>query len=436
MGALMSTILTNLRRSVSAALRGSRVAVLVLGLAASIGMGLWFRVEWAVRAEARAARRAVAAGRFPEAEAPIGRWLAARPHVAEAHFLKAQVAFGRERPQEAIVELAKARSLGHPAPPIDRLEAILRVRAGRYAEAEPILRRILEQATGPDAEVEEALARTYLETYDFPAASAVLDRWMRDVPQDPKPYLWRVEVDERLDPGPAKSIADFREALRRDPHLDRARLGLADKLRSIHRHAEAAADYSAYLARRPDDPAALVGAGLTALESGDEVAAQRLLDRALELAPAAPSALRGRARLALRRGEPAAALAWLDRAIRVQPHEVEIHYERAICLAQLGRRDEARAEQAAVKRLRQDDDAREKIQHALVRDPRNIALQAEIARWLVGHGHEEEGCRWARKIVGEQPRHPEANRLLADYHERQGQAGLANFYRLQAAPSR
>jgi Flp pilus assembly protein TadD len=432
----MSTTGSGVRRTVFSARRGARVAALLIALTILSGVVLWIRAEWAVWSEARAARRAFAAGRLAEAEARIDRWLTARPGSGEAHFLKAWFAFCSERPQVAIDELARARSLGYPAPSLDRLDAIVRARARRYTEAEPVLRRILAQSVSPDPEVEEALAQVYLETYHFQAAAAVLDRWMRGAPLDPKPYLWRIEIDERLNPDPALKIANYRAALERDPYLDKARLGLADELRKLHRHAEAALEYATYLAHRPDDPAGLLGAGLTALESGDEAAAQGYLDRALKLAPNDPDAQDGRARLALRRGEASTALAGFDRALALQPHDVQFHYHRALCLARLGRRDEARAEQATAERLRRDEAELVKIQQALVRDPNNIAMQTTVARWLYEHGHQDEGLRWARKIVSERPADPEANRLLADYHQRRGEAGLAKYYQIQADGAR
>jgi hypothetical protein len=54
----------------------------------------------------------------------------------------------------------------------------------------------------------------------------------------------------------------------------------------------------------------------------------------------------------------------------------------------------------------------------------------------MANGHEEEGLRWAELVVRERPDHAPTNRLLADYFDRRGQSGLANYYRLHASPSR
>ncbi len=416
--------------------RGLRVVVAVAVTIALAAAGVLIRGEVAARSAARAARRALADRRFAEAEVALGRWLRARPRSAEAHYLKARVALGLGRPQEVVDGLARARALGYPAAHVDRLDAIVRAQAGRYAEAEPVLRRVLEGSRAPDPEASEALARVYLQTYQFRAAAAVIDRWIREAPDDAKPYLWRTEVNTRLKSDQSAQVRDYRAALERDPSLDRARLGLADELRLSGRGDEAGPVYASYIARKPGDPAGHLGAGLVALDRGDEAGAIPHLDRTLELDPADTAALSARAAIAGHQGEHAAALALLDRAVRIHPRDVEIRHRRGLCLARLGRHDEARVEQEVAARLREDDLRFDKLQKALIANPANPGLQGEVARWLIEHGHEEEGLRWARKILGERPNDPEANRLMAEYHERGGNPGLMNYYRLQAkAPS-
>jgi hypothetical protein len=53
---------------------------------------------------------------------------------------------------------------------------------------------------------------------------------------------------------------------------------------------------------------------------------------------------------------------------------------------------------------------------------------------MFDHAQDDEGARWAGRILGERPGDPDASRLLADYYDRRGEAGLANFHRLQAGP--
>ncbi|WP_165247661.1 tetratricopeptide repeat protein [Paludisphaera soli] len=404
-------------------------AVLAVGIVAA---GVMIRGELRVMNSADAARRATADARFSEAEAALERWIAARPRAAEPHFLLARVAVALGRPQEAIARLHRARALGHPAGPVDRLDAILRARAGRHAEAEPVLRQVLAGSDAPDPEAAEALARVYLETFDLRAAAEVLERWIRDAPRDATPYLWRTEIASRLDGDQLARVRDFSAALERDPTLDRARLGLADALRLAGRPDEAEEDYEAYIARRPDDPAGHRGAGLNALDRGDQAEAIRRLDRASALDPADASTLSARAGVSLRLGDFAGALAMLDRAVLANPHDVEIRHRRGLCLDRLGHPGEARAEHDAAARLRDDERRLSELRRSLVRDPKNREIQGQIARWMIEHDHEEEGIRWARNVLRDRPDHASTHRVLAAYYDRSGQPGLANFHRLQA----
>jgi Flp pilus assembly protein TadD len=102
----------------------------------------------------------------------------------------------------------------------------------------------------------------------------------------------------------------------------------------------------------------------------------------------------------------------------------------------LGRDDEAAAERAASARLREELRQLDELKSRLIDRPNDAEIETEIARWMIGHGRGADGARWAEKVVRDHPGHPEANRLLAEYHERAGNAGRANYYRLNAAGDR
>jgi Flp pilus assembly protein TadD len=406
------------------------LALLVTALAA-VAMACFG--PWAEPSDVREARRALASGRFTEADLLLARWLKSSPISSEAHLLKGRVALALGRLPEAGEELKRAHALGHPRQGLVLLQALIASKLGRHAEAEPALRQAFTEARRPDLQLDEALAKSYIETYDLARAAAVLDRWARDFPRDPKPYLWRAEVDSRNEKAPGAVLDDYREALRRDPALARARLGLAEELRKAHRTAEAAAEYDAYLALEPGDPAAHLGAGRNLLEQGDEAAATRHLERALALDPKNADVHKEFAEAALRRGDCTAALAHLDGAIALAPQDLPARHSRSLVLTRLGRTDEARAEQAFASRLRADLDRLNEARSRLVTSPHDRRAQVEIARWMFDHGHEEEGARWAERALQVQPDDSEVNRMLADYHQRRGEAGLANYYQLHVS---
>jgi predicted Zn-dependent protease len=125
----------------------------------------------------------------------------------------------------------------------------------------------------------------------------------------------------------------------------------------------------------------------------------------------------------------------LTRWLRAVPDacDMTVRHSRGLALMRLGRADEARAEQAAASVLRKDLDRLNEARSRLIASPTDRQSQLEIARWMFDHAHEQEGLRWAQKILVDRPDDPEAGRLLADYHQRRGDTGLANFYRLHSS---
>ena len=51
---------------------------------------------------------------------------------------------------------------------------------------------------------------------------------------------------------------------------------------------------------------------------------------------------------------------------------------------------------------------------------------------MFDHGHEDEGLKWTKEILRADPRHAPTHRMLAEYYDKQGDAGLANYHRLSA----
>ncbi len=284
-------------------------AIAVLITLAMLVAGMLSTWEWLARRELRAARRALASGRYQQAREAVGRLLRLRLRRAEAQYLRAKTAIALGRRGEYLDGLKLAEALGYPQDRLAVLRALIDAQFGRLAQARPVLARSFDEPEHgtPDLMVNEALARVDLEMYDFPHAAAVLTRWAKDAPDDPRPPWWHAELNRRRDADPDVIIADYREVLRRAPgHADALR-GIAEQLDRAHRNREAAEAYEALLAIRPDDPAAHKGAGLDAVALGDETAAVSHLDRALTLDPNNASAHLGRARstsCATRRAPP------------------------------------------------------------------------------------------------------------------------------------
>ncbi|MHC5543665.1 hypothetical protein ACYOEI_36025, partial [Singulisphaera rosea] len=113
--------------------------------------------------------------------------------------------------------------------------------------------------------------------------------------------------------------------------------------------------------------------------------------------------------------------------------DLAIRHRRSLALTRLGRTAEAEKELATEKTLRAELERLDDVRDHLIKYPKDHKAQVEVARWMFDHNLEAEGVQWAEKVLREQPGNPDASRLLAAHHERKGNAGLANFYRLQAS---
>jgi tetratricopeptide (TPR) repeat protein len=347
----------------------------ILVLMAASGLAVWVRSEVTVWNQATTARRALAEGQLDEATAAVDRWLSARPNTAEAHYLKARLAWARMDLDTVHQELSHAQQLGYPPAALAGLRGLLLARAGQTAEAEPALRQAFDSSSRLDPEVADALARLYLGAFRMGRAAEVLERWRREVPDDARSYFLQTEIDIRNGVESDIVINRFRTAIRYDPNLDCARLGLANQLRLNHRNTEAIAEYKAYLARKPDDPTGYLGAGLSALELGDEAGAINFLDRALALAPQDPVALGARATVEIRCNRSADALAYLDRAVQHDPFDHANHYQRMLILTRLGRKAEAEAEREVMDQILAEQDHFAVIHRGLERNPLDLELR-------------------------------------------------------------
>jgi tetratricopeptide (TPR) repeat protein len=388
--------------------------------------------EYVVRREANQVRTAVAERRFDDAEAPLQRWLKSNPSSAEAYYYLARVRLAGDQPNEAVEAISQARELGFERTPLDCLLAIIQARSGNYTKAEPVLLEAFLQSLEPRVEIAQELARVYLATFQIGRAEMPLERWRELAPDQGLPYLWRNEIESRKHAESDVLIQNYLEALKRDPSLDKARLGLAERLRKDHRTEEAKREYDRYLARHPQDVEALDGAGIVALESDDVDAAVRFFEAALAVQPNDTTALKELAQINLRRGRYRQACDQLRRVADLDRFDPDIHYTYARALRLSGDEARAKAETELSLRLRKEHDLLEEIRGKVLKNPGDVGLRFQIARWFLEHGRDTEGLQWTREVLRQTPGHAPTHRLLAEYYARKDNTGLANYHRSMA----
>lgn len=407
-----------------------RMILVITAVAAAVGYAVRHHNQQKLDELRRSVGSSLASRHFDEARERLDRWSSVRPSDGEPEYLRARIFVMEDRPVEALESLRRAIALGYPEEPAYQLRAVLQARAGQFDVAEPILRRAFEVSAEPRAEVAEGMARIFLETYRLSEAAHALERWMEAAPADPRPYLWRNKIDERLGAEPTVLIHNLREALERDPNLDEARLGLAEVLLKSHRVEEGEEEFAAFLARNPKSVAGNDGAGQVALLKGDLTTATQHFKTALSVDPGDAVALRELGLISLRVGDHAEAIAFLKKAVDVLPFDIEVRYTYARALKATGN-DKASTEQNTIaQRLRDEQTHLDELRQALVQRPDDVELRYEAASWLLEHGHEKEALEWTSLILQRSPEHPRTCRLLAEYHAKNGNPGLANYYRM------
>ena len=377
-------------------------------------------------------RKLFAARHYDQAREPLRRWLSAKPGSAEAHYYMGWLALAFDQPGDAIKAIEQAKKFGFDSEPIACLVAICRSRAGRINEAEPILERAFRQESEPRLEVAKEMAKIYLGTFRLVQAKEAIDRSRLVAPEDPQPYLWSNEIESRHSAEPAILIRNYRAALERDANLDKARLALAEQLSKDRHFDDAEHEYRTYLQRNPQDAAAFVGLGRNFFQRGDLDTSTEYLEAALKVDPRQPDALKELGQIDLRAGRFQKACDRLGLLAEIQPYEYDARYSLAQALKLAGDQSRSQIETEHAARLRKEQDHILKLKTNLLRHPNDPAIRFEVAKWMIENGHVQEGLNWTSEILRAEPRHGPTHRLLADYYQKQGNPGQANYHRLLA----
>jgi tetratricopeptide (TPR) repeat protein len=154
------------------------------------------------------------------------------------------------------------------------------------------------------------------------------------------------------------AIAQYREAIKIDPHLPGVHFELAEMLSQSEDADGAEKEYMAALAESPFDEKSECRLGEAALRANDTKAASDHFSRALMLQPEDVDAGLGQAEVAMAMSQPEKALPFLERASRAEPFDAVIHYRLAMVYRSLGREADSRSELAEFQKLK---DMKEKL---------------------------------------------------------------------------
>jgi tetratricopeptide (TPR) repeat protein len=280
----------------------------------------------------------------------------------------------------------------------------------------------------------EALSQGYMKTFRLPEALRCLDRWLARAPDVPQALVWRAEAALRLH-REGRALEDYRRAVALDPGRRGARRRLAELLLEASAPREALGHFERLAAEQPDEPAVLLGLARCLRQLGEPDQALPVIEKLLAERPGDPGALCERGQLELAAGRYAEAEVWLHKAVEAAPYEEEVVYNLMLCMQRLERRDEAAKWRARLDGIGADLQRLSAVVRQIPDRPHDPDLRRQAGEIMLHNGHEEEGLRWLRSALEQDPGHRPTHRALADYFDRRGEKEEAERHRrLAEAP--
>jgi predicted Zn-dependent protease len=313
----------------------------------------------------------------------------------------------------------------------ERQHALDLARKGRFADAEPTLRRLHERDP-EDLTVLIALTSGIIAGGGLLSdTEALLTRWCELQPTDPAPFRLRLTLWLGLKHYD-RALADSMKLLDLEPSNDVTRRHVVELLLVAERFEEAERECRRALARAPDDPGLIyLLASLRNLQGQRAEAIELLQPLLTRQPPYAPAlVLRGELHLQASPAEAEQAAVLLRQALDTddEHYRRSAHYQLSQALALLGKHDEA---DQVLKRTRREQEAR-RFATDSAQQPDNLALQVRAAEALLGIGEAQAAATMMQRVLSRDPGQRAAHRVLADSYEKLGQAELAQKHRRAA----
>jgi predicted Zn-dependent protease len=422
-------VFDRLRRAAST---GSRTRRALLGaLLVAAGLLAWHAVRL-TRAHLAFGRAEQALARydFPAAREHARLAGELRPRKPAVWLLAAQAARRDGDPTEATADLARYETLAGLTPE-GRLENSL-----QHAQRGEIERDVNDLMAKADArhpateQILEALAVGSVHVYNFDRAGFWLHYLLDWYPKNPVGRLIRAQMDDVLGKRD-RAAAGCRELLEDFPDHEGAKFLLAGLLFRGQQFAEAADLYEELRRKRPDHLGALLGLARCRDRMGGAEAARPLVRELEERFPENSEALLecGRFALAELRVDDAERL--LRRAVELAPNDHEVHYHLALCLERAGKGEEARGHFERFKQIEADRGRLDALLKEVVNSPRDPAPRREAGEICLRNGQASEGLRWLAGVLDLNPDDAPTHRLLADYYAAHGDGERAKAHRLR-----
>ncbi len=419
------------RARLGAALRRPRNLALVAALLALLAAGGYVGGRRLLfEQHLRAARAALDDQDCDEARPHLAACLRLRPDSAEVHFLAARGLRRAGFYDEAADHLRECQRLGGSTPDTLLEWAMLGAAQGDLPANERFLRERLDAGAPESGLILEALAQGSIHVYQLPRASRYLELLREREPENVLGLLWQgwlYEASGRQE----DALDNYRRAVRLRPRQPALRLRLALLALKRGELDEAEEHLNELRGRGYHRSEVLLALARCRVQRGDEAAARALLDTLLAESPDDSDALTERGKLALSE-DAAQAERLLRRAVTLAPQNRQALNYLQQALAQQGNAREAAEYAERLKRLEADLKRLEEVYKKMRQAPDDAGLRYEAGAICLRNGQDQEALRWLTGALQVDPSYAPAHQALAEYYDRVGQPELAAKHR-QAA---
>jgi tetratricopeptide (TPR) repeat protein len=326
-------------------------------------------------------------------------------------------------------QLDAYRTLCRGPTPEKQLEwTLIRAERGHVSEVVEYLISCLDTHHPASEQILEALMVGCVQVYQLDRGRFWLEELQKKAPKNPIGRLVRAQTMESLG-NDSVALEGYRALVADYPKYAKARASLAALMLRLRSYEEAAAQYEELRRQQPEQAQHLLGLVRCKYQPGRTEEARPLI-RQLEQQHADNSeALLVCGQFALSEERPADAERLLRRAVALAPNDQEAHEQLGVCLQQLDRLEEARQHLERAKQIEADKIRLEKVFESTVRTPVDPVPRQEAGQICLRIGQTAEGLRWLYGALEVAPDHKPTHAALADYFAAQGNVEQAERHR-------
>jgi Tfp pilus assembly protein PilF len=404
-----------------------RLLLIVVLVLIAVGLYPLGRYIWA-SSHYRSALSAIDRKDFTEARRHLDVCCREWPNSEETRFIAARTA-RRAGDLEAAQRLLKdAQRLGWVPEEIELEQSLIAVQQNDYQAYKRRLYALVRNNHPDSLFILEVLSPIAVRNVDLQLAADCIDRWAKLDPTNPRPIVLMGDIMKGLQ-DPSNAVRKYKEAVSLAPDSVETRLKLGQALLDERLPDEAKEQFDWLGQHDPNNPAVRVGIARVDHLKGQDDQARVILDQLLSEREDNAEALALLGQIDLQANKPEVAEKLLTRALKLAPNDLQIMFSLALSLDQQNKSEEAEKIRARRKQCVDDQVEIVKLMRSLIKDSNDAETRRQIGIRLIRTGLPEQGLNWLISALAADPRHIPTHESLIEYYDQHGNPKLAEEHR-------